>query len=210
MRKSQKEEVYERRKFPISSCLRNVKSIEPRFKYNGRKCHAALPFKSPPRGILPPVSIENVYETLRSACQFNYLDLERNEGFSWHNDCQRNSVYTGAKCRFSEEPDMQDRAKTTEQLINELHQLRERVAELQKGWAEAALWESGRTTPAGHRPGATHDLREKLGWEISPCKQSGRQGLQHECQCSYRKISRRRPSPREANFKACCGMTVKS
>ncbi len=37
---------------------------------------------------------------------------------------------------------MQDRAKTTEQLINELHQLRERVAELQKGRAEAALWES--------------------------------------------------------------------
>ena len=142
MRKSQKEEVYERRKFPISSCLRNVKSIEPRFKYNGRKCHAALPFKSPPRGILPPVSIENVYESLRSACQFNYLDLERNEGFSWHNDCQKELGRYASECRFSEESDMQDRAKTTEQLINELHQLRERVAELQKGRAEAALWES--------------------------------------------------------------------
>ena len=37
---------------------------------------------------------------------------------------------------------MQDRAKTREQLLSELHELRERVAELQKRRVQAALWES--------------------------------------------------------------------
>ena len=49
---------------------------------------------------------------------------------------------SGREIRFSEESDMQDRAKTTEQLLSELHELRERVAELQKRRVHAALWES--------------------------------------------------------------------
>ena len=44
--------------------------------------------------------------------------------------------------RFSEESDMQDEAKTKHQLIIELQELRDQVAELEKNRAEEALCES--------------------------------------------------------------------
>jgi hypothetical protein len=77
--------------------------------------------------------------------------------------------------QFSEELDMQDEARTKEQLRIELKALRQRVAELEKAQGEEALRESEARRPSGNsgfrRTKRFFHIREPLSNPVHPPSQ---------------------------------------